>query len=58
MVEVLQPAFRYFDGHTVYTGAPTVLAYFFPCPPQNIGPEDAVIEHMKPTVSAPFGRQV
>jgi hypothetical protein len=47
-----------FDGDTIHTGAPTILAYFFPGPPQNIRPEDAVIECMKPTVSAPFGRQV
>jgi hypothetical protein len=34
------------------------VAYFFPGPPQPIGPEDAVIERMKPSVPAPLGRQI
>jgi hypothetical protein len=35
--------FHLFDGHTIHSGAPTVSAYFLPCPPQNVRPEDAVI---------------
>jgi len=46
------------DGHAIFPGAPTVSADFFPSLSQNVRPEDAVIERMKPSVSAPFGRQV
>jgi hypothetical protein len=45
------------DGRTIRPGAAAILAYFFPGPPQHIGPEDAVIERMEPTVPAAFGRQ-
>src|SRR5262245_15480361 len=45
------------DTQTVRPGAAAVLAYVFPGPPQNIRPEDTVIERVEPTVPARFGRQ-
>jgi hypothetical protein len=47
-----------FDGDPVYTSTPTIPTHFSPGPPQYIGPQYAVIERMKPPVSAPLGRQV
>jgi hypothetical protein len=48
LLDLIQKLFHSFpfhlrDGYTIYSGAPTVSAYFFPCPPQNVRPEDAVI---------------
>jgi len=50
-------SFDVVDTQTVRPGAAAVLAYFFPGPPQNIRPEDAVIERVEPSVPARFGRQ-
>jgi hypothetical protein len=44
------------NGQTIRPGAASILAYVFPGPPQNIGPEDAVIERMEPAIPAAFGR--
>jgi hypothetical protein len=52
------PIFHVFYGDAVYTGTSTIATHFSPGPPQDIGPEYAVIERMKPSVSAPLGRQV
>jgi hypothetical protein len=46
------------DGHAILPGAATVSADFFPSLSQNVRPEYAVIEGMKPTVPAPLGRAV
>jgi hypothetical protein len=51
-------AFHLLDGHAINPGRSTVGAHFLPGPPQDIGPEDAVIPRMAPSIPAPLGRSV
>jgi hypothetical protein len=45
-------------GHAIDPAHAAIGADLLPGPPQNIGPEDAVIPRMEPAVPAPLGRQV
>jgi len=46
------------DTNTIDARAPSIRPYFLPGPPQNIGPDHAIVERMEPSVPAPFGRSV
>src|SRR3990172_4616668 len=57
--KVLAPCAPPLSGPTpVAPPPPPVGAYFFPGPPQNIGPDKTVIQGMEPAVPVPLGRQV
>jgi hypothetical protein len=49
-------AFHLLDGHAINPGRSAVGAHLLPGPPQDIGPEDAVVQRMEPSIPAPLGR--
>jgi hypothetical protein len=51
-------AFHLLDGHAINPGRSAIGAYLLPGSPQDIGPEDAVIPRMEPSIPAPLGRSV
>jgi hypothetical protein len=46
------------QGFAVDSGSATVRFYFYPGPPQNIRPVDAVIQRMKAPIATLLGREV
>jgi hypothetical protein len=49
---------HFFEAEAIDARAASLRAYFTPGPPQDVGPVDAVIERVEPTVPTPFGRSV
>jgi hypothetical protein len=51
-------AFDLFDPHAIDSGNTPVYPHFFPGPPQHIGPDDAVVQSVEPSVPTPLGRKI
>jgi len=47
-----------FDPYSVNAGTASIGADFSPGPPQNVRPEDTVVERMESTIPAPLRRLV
>jgi hypothetical protein len=47
-----------FDAHAIDARSTSVRSHFQPGPPQYIGPDDAVVQSVEPTVPTPLGRKV
>ena len=47
-------ALHVFYGYAIDTSCASIPAHFTPGPPQNIGPENAVVERMEPSIPAPL----
>ncbi|MCR4309929.1 MAG: hypothetical protein NUW14_07940 [Deltaproteobacteria bacterium] len=60
LVEEALDAFTFdiLDADPVDARASSVGSYFLPSPPQNVGPDETVIQSMEPAVPVPLGRQV
>jgi hypothetical protein len=57
--KLLRPlAFHLLDGDAIHPGRSAVDADLLPGPPQDIGPDEAVIQRVQPSVPAPLGCQV
>jgi hypothetical protein len=57
--EALDPAaLDILDADPVDACTPPVRSHFFPGPPPHVGPDEAVIQRVEPTVPTPLGRQV
>jgi hypothetical protein len=44
--------------HFVDAGTSSIGAHFSPGPPQNVRPENAVVERMESAIPAPLGRLI
>jgi len=51
-------AFHIFDADAIDAGASLVGSHFLPGPPQDVGPDDAVIQSVEPTAPIPLGRKI
>jgi hypothetical protein len=47
-----------FDAHTIDPGPPPVRSHLHPGPPQNVGPDDAVVQSVEPSAPILLGRKV
>jgi len=52
------PAFHIPDAHPIDAGTPPVASHFCPSPPQYLGPDDALIQSVEPSVPTLLGRKV
>ena len=50
--------FHILDADAIDAGASLVGSHFLPGPPQDVGPDDTVIQSMEPTAPIPLGRKV
>jgi hypothetical protein len=51
-------ALHILDAHAIDARTSPVLSHLYPGPPQNVGPDDAVVQSVEPAVPTPLGRKV
>jgi hypothetical protein len=51
-------ALHLFEAHPIDARRSLVGSHLYPSPPQDVGPDDAVIQGVEPPGPTPLGRQV
>ncbi len=51
-------ALHILDAHAIDARAAPVRSHLYPGPPQHVGPDDAVVQSVKPSSPTPLGREV